>query len=347
MLSVKSENKAKAQERKIAHIDLTASAQIQVKEGDDRFDYEPMLAAHPQAPLKPIDFLGKTLQAPIWVSSMTGGTPLAKKINHHLAKACREFGMGMGLGSCRVLLDNEQRIKDFDLRAVIGAEQPLWANLGIAQLEQAILAENIHPINRIVEQLHADGLIIHVNPIQEYLQPEGDRFTSPPLSTIQTFLKEVKYKVIVKEVGQGMGPASLKALLKLPLAAVELSAFGGTNFAKVELLRSSRQQQSMHRALALVGHGAEQMVGTVNELVEELGATLQCQHLIISGGIQSFLDGYYLTSLSKLPAIYGQASAFLAPARKSYKALSEYVAAQINGLALANALLRVKKRQPK
>ncbi|MCG8339879.1 MAG: isopentenyl-diphosphate delta-isomerase [Cytophagales bacterium] len=341
---MKSEKKPKVQKRKIAHIDLAASAQIQVKERDDRFYYEPMLAAHPQASLKPIEFLGKTLRAPIWVSSMTGGTALAYKINHNLAKACKEFGMGMGLGSCRVLLENDKRLKDFDLRAVIGEGQLLLANLGIAQLEQAVLAENINPINNIVERLNADGLIIHVNPLQEWLQPEGDNLTKTPLSTIKTFLKEVKYKVIVKEVGQGMGPASLKELLKLPLAAVDFSAFGGTNFAQVELLRSSLQKQAMHQSLAFVGHSAEQMVHFVNQLVEELGTALKCQRIIISGGIKSFLDGYYLTNLAKLPAIYGQASAFLEHAKNSYKALKDYVEAQIEGLALANALFSVKKK---
>lgn len=341
---MKSKKKTTDQNRKIAHIDLATSAQIQVKERDDRFYYEPMLSAHPQAPLKPIKFLSKTLKTPIWVSSMTGGTNLANKINHNLAKACKEFGMGMGLGSCRVLLENDKRLKDFDLRAVIGSEQLLLANLGIAQLEQAILAENINPINNIVERLNADGLIIHVNPLQEWLQPEGDRLTRTPLSTIKTFLKEVKYKVIVKEVGQGMGPASLKELLKLPLAAIDFSAFGGTNFAKVELLRSSPQQQSLHQSLAFVGHSAEQMVYFVNQLIEELDTMLKCQHIIISGGIKSFLDGYYLTSLAKLSAIYGQASVFLEHAKNSYQSLKEYVETQVKGLALANAFFSVKTK---
>ncbi len=339
---MKAEVTENIQQRKTAHIDLAGHAQIQAQAADARFFYEPLLATHPQAALKPIQFLKKTLKMPIWVSSMTGGTNLAHTINHNLAKACKAFGMGMGLGSCRVLLDNEDRLKDFDLRAVIGQEQLLFANLGIAQVEQAVLAKNIAPIDRLVEKLQVDGLIIHVNPLQEWLQPEGDRFTQPPIKTISAFVKEASYPVIVKEVGQGMGPESLRALLQLPLAAIEFGAFGGTNFTQVELLRNDSQKQSMQAPWALVGHSAEQMVRFVNQLTNELGSALRCRNVIISGGVRSFLDGYYLTHLTKLPAVYGQASALLAHAKISYKALKNYLEVQIQNLTLAHSLLKIK-----
>ena len=104
---------------------------------DDRFYYEPLLSAHPSE-TNPVGFLGKKLRAPIWVSSMTGGTELARKINTNLARACREFGMGMGLGSCRSLLDRDEYLGDFNVRELIGDELPFYANLGIAQVEQLI-----------------------------------------------------------------------------------------------------------------------------------------------------------------------------------------------------------------
>jgi len=94
-----------------------------------------MLSGHPKHDHDiSIDILGTTLRTPIWVSSMTGGTAMANTINTNLAKACGEYGMGMGLGSCRALLDSDERLSDFAMRGLIG-DQPLYANLGIAQLD--------------------------------------------------------------------------------------------------------------------------------------------------------------------------------------------------------------------
>ncbi|NTV84971.1 MAG: isopentenyl-diphosphate delta-isomerase, partial [Bacteroidales bacterium] len=160
-------------DRKKDHIELAFNAKTGKEEIDRRFFYEPMMAKHPAAGLAPFTFLGKTLRAPIWVSSMTGGTKLAGHINHNLAKVCREFGLGMGLGSCRPILDNEEHFEDFDMRGIIGDDLPFYANLGIAQLEEMVLKDDISPVNRLIERLRADGLIIHVNPLQEWLQPEG------------------------------------------------------------------------------------------------------------------------------------------------------------------------------
>src|SRR5690606_18585640 len=123
----------------------------------------------------------------------------------------------------------ERDIADFDWRQTIGSELPFYANLGIAQIEVLLEERAIERVHALVERLGADGLIIHVNPLQEWFQPEGDRLRVSPLETIQRFLEIAPYPVIVKEVGQGMGPASLRALLTLPLAAVEFGAFGGTN----------------------------------------------------------------------------------------------------------------------
>jgi isopentenyl-diphosphate delta-isomerase len=148
--------------------------------------------------------------------------------------------------------------------------------------------------------------------------------------------------VIVKEVGQGMGPLSLKALLKLPLAAIEFAAFGGTNFARVELQRSDPKSLEFYRPVSLVGHDAEEMTEMVNRLVET-EKNIRCRQLIISGGIRDFLQGYYLISRSKLPAVYGQASGFLQHARENYETLREYVSSQVRGLQLAKAYLTPKE----
>ena len=334
-----------ATSRKRDHIELAFRSQVGSDSLDPRFYYEPLLAAHPNKSTHKHVFLGKELHNPIWVSSMTGGTELARTINHNLARACKDFGMGMGLGSCRGLLNSDEYLKDFDIRPIMGNDLPLYANLGIAQLEQLLLNNEETKVFRLMDKLRADGLIIHVNPLQEWLQPEGDRFTQPPLQTIEKYLSIADRPVIVKEVGQGMGYASMKALFQLPLAAVDFAASGGTNFAMLELLRSNPEKKNIFEMLAKVGHSAEEMVRMVNKIKEELGEKMICKEVIISGGIKNFLDGYYLINKLNLSCVYGQASGFLKYARGDYQDLHNYVQSQVDGLALAKAFLKVKMNE--
>jgi isopentenyl-diphosphate delta-isomerase len=331
-----------AVQRKQDHIELAFKSQVSSGDLDSRFYYEPMLVAHPKpGSLPAFDFLGFRSRAPLWVSSMTGGTGLARTINHNLARACGEFGFGMGLGSCRSLLYSDEYLPDFAVKSYM-PDQPLYANLGIAQLEELVLQKNLDPVKSLIDKLQADGLIIHVNPFQEWLQPEGDRFQQSPLATIEQVLEGIQHPIIVKEVGQGMGFKSLKALLQLPLAAVDFAASGGTNFALLELLRSDPDKKHNYAVLTRVGHSAFDMVNMVNQLKRELGPNRRVDQIIISGGVKSFLDGYYLTEKIDMPAIYGQASAFLKYARESYEDLREYTAAQIRGLELARAYLTIR-----
>ena len=153
-------------ERKKEHIDLAMKSKLSHWSNDKRFFYEPILGKHPEQKNLPVDFFKKKLRYPIWVSSMTGGTKEAKRINENLARACNEFGLGMGLGSCRPLLEDPKKyIEDFAIRSQIGDKQPLFANLGIAQIEKSIEAGEIAKIEDMVGLLDADGLIVHVNPI--------------------------------------------------------------------------------------------------------------------------------------------------------------------------------------
>ncbi len=339
-----SEPPGAAEARKADHIELAFRSQIHSGELDERFLYEPLFSAHPQeGSLPATPFLQKSLRTPIWVSSMTGGAEWAQVINTRLAKACAVFGMGMGLGSCRSLLTSDAHLADFDVRAIIGPDQPLYANLGIAQLESLIEGGDVHLIGSMINRLEADGLIIHVNPLQEWFQPEGDRFRQPPLRTIRKILDQATYPVIVKEVGQGMGYHSLKALLQLPLAAVDLASAGGTNFARLENLRRTDDRREHWAPMVHVGHHAEEMVRWIRQIEGEKKGALSCQQIIISGGVRHFLDGYYLMQCCPLPSIYGQASALLRYAQQSEEALHEYLEAQIRGLEMAHAYLRIKE----
>ena len=347
-----------AESRKEDHIELAFRSQVDKMALDQRFWYEPLLAAHPKpGSLPPIAFGEKQMRAPLWVSSMTGGTEKAYVINQNLARACNEFGLGMGLGSCRPLLSGQERLKDFDIRPITGDEVPLYANLGVAQIQDLLDAGRGRELQQMCDLLRVDGLIIHVNPLQEAMQPEGDRFRVSPIETVRATLAEVPgLPIIVKEVGQGMGPRSLASLLELPLLAIDTAANGGTNFSKLELFRSDDVRREAYEPIVNVGHGAAEMVRLVNGLVRGDGlresdnapdqpptpaeVTVRCRHLIISGGLRNFLDGYYLTELSDLPAVYGQASAFLRYAREDYATLKTYVTTQVRGLELATAYLR-------
>jgi len=326
--------------RKKDHLDLAFKSQTTIPELDRRFHYEPMLNAHPEKSLQPFTFLGKQQRVPLWVSSMTGGAKLAGTINRNLATVCNEFGMGMGLGSCRIIMEDDTGFEHFNMRGIIGDKLPLWANLGIAQVEELIKKKQVSKASHLVEKLQVDGLIIHVNPMQEWFQPEGDILSFPPLDTIRRFLDQFSFPVIVKEVGQGMGPESLRKLLQLPLQAIEFAAFGGTNFAKVELLRNHQATKTLYEPLSMIGEDAYSMVDHVNAIVA--GHKPVCKELIISGGVKTFLDGYYLVKKSALPAVYGMASTFLKYAMGDYDQLRDFVHAQVKGLEMAYAYLSIR-----
>lgn len=333
-----------AASRKNDHIDLAFKARIASELTDQRFDYEPLLAGHPVDTSNiATTFHNKNMAAPLWISSMTGGTEKAGIINLNLAKACGEFKLGMGLGSCRQLLYSDEFLRDFQLRKYLG-EQPFYANLGVAQVESVLESGNIHKISQLIDKLDADGLIIHVNPIQEWLQPEGDHFRRAPIHTIAEVVDKLDIGIIVKEVGQGMGPSSIKALLQMPLVALDFAASGGTNFALMEILRSSPEIGKHYQSLVNIGHTSIEMVSLTNLITRDLGDKCLTKQVIISGGITDFLDGYYLIEQSHLPAIYGQASGFLKHAMSDYNILKDYISKQINGLSLAKAYLKIKSK---
>ena len=321
-------------QRKGAHIELASRAQTPTSGVDQRFNYEPLFFTHPTADQTwPTKFLKAQLNFPVWISSMTGGTEHARKINLNLAKLCGTHKLGMGLGSCRSLLDSDDRIEDFHVRKYLG-EQPLFANLGLAQVEELLSIHKEQKIHEMVNRLEATGLIIHLNPLQEWFQPEGDRYKISPLITLTKFLEKASYPVIVKEVGQGMGPRSLKALLELPLAGVEFGAFGGTNFSLLESMR--RDHDEVKKPFVQVGHTALEMVEILNAL------PTRNKEFIISGGIRNVLDGFELLSKMKANGLIGMAQPFLGPAMSGHESLEEYFNTFKESLLTAKGALSLK-----
>lgn len=339
MKNIEHESLQTADLRKKSHLDLAFHAQNNL--WDQRFYYEPMLSSHPKTNCLPITFGNKTMQFPIWISSMTGGTSSAGPINRLLAQTAKKYGFGMGLGSCRVILEDHTYFDDFNLRPILGDAIPLFANIGIAQIEKILANHQSYKLKQLIEKLDADGLIIHVNPLQEWIQPEGDMIQFSPLTTIQNLLNEIDFPIIVKEVGQGFGPESMKALLQLPILAIDFAANGGTNFSKLELLRNQPLQE-YYEDIARLGHSAYEMVDFLNIAIEELKEKRKCNQVIISGGIKNFLDGYYCISKVKIPAIYGQAAPFLKEAIKSQQDLDRFAEMQIKGLLMSNQFLKIR-----
>lgn len=333
-------NDSSLSSRKADHIELAFAAQT--AEADARFYYEPVQVGHPSGDhlWAALPVANRIQQVPWWISSMTGGEARAASINERLAKAAAKFGLGMGLGSCRPVLVDPQTRRDFAVRRFIG-DQPLFANLGIAQLEELVAQGQLARVTEMVNSLEADGLIVHINPLQEWVQPEGDRLKQAPLDTLKRVMDALDMPIIAKEVGQGFGPKSLKALMDLPLEAVDFGAFGGTNFSLIEAMRSGESDREGLRPVASVGHTAEEMGNWIIDWTRD-GWKPQAKQIIVSGGIQSFLDGYY--HIKRLPGsvMYAQASAFLKPALESQEALDAFCEWQIKGLTMAHQYLELR-----
>ena len=336
-------NKFRSSIRKKQHIQLASIAQFNHQYVDKRFYYEPLLGTNKRNLEERFPFLDKSLKAPIWISAVTGGTRKAKKINYNLAGVCKQFGIGLNTGSCRQLLYSDRYFNDFDVREYCGNEIPFYINLGIAQIEKLLVQNKLSLVNTLISRLRADGLVIHCNLLQEWIQPEGDIIQIEPLQTIKELIRDIDFPIIVKEVGQGFGPQSLSELLKLPLAAIEFGALGGTNFSKMESLRlSGNIQKEIKSTYSYLGHTAEEMVNYVNNIYNKSKTQLNCREIIISGGIKSALDGYYLIHKCQLNSIYGIAYRALVHAARSYAQLSNFIAAEIEAYAIASSLLRIK-----
>lgn len=327
-----------SKKRKEDHIDLAKASQV--NKSNFNLNYEPMLGAHPKKVDVSLDFLGFHFKAPFWFSSMTGGVDKGAIINQNLAKVAGKYKLGMGLGSCRSLLNSKERLGDFDVKEFM-PDSPLYANIGIAQIEKVFSAHKSNLLNDLVNSLNADGLIIHVNPLQEWNQPEGDRYYNPPIETIKQALEETDIPLVVKEVGQGIGPKSLKSLCQLPLKAIEFSSLGGTNFTLLEHTRHlavNSGKKSLNEHLAYIGHTKLEMISFINEMNS---SDFKCREFIISGGVQNSVEGFSLINKLKKNSIIGFGSILLDYAMEFNK-LDEFIHSEIENYKLSECLFEVK-----
>lgn len=225
--------------RKADHLRLALDQDVgfaSVTTGLDQVTVVPR--ALPESALEQVDLSlplwGRELAAPLLISCMTGGTTQAGHVNRSLAVAAQQHGVALGLGSGRVLLDRPDA-EGFAVRDV-APDVLLLANLGAVQLHEYSVAD----CARLVQACAADALVLHVNAVQEAVQPGGDTDFAGLLALIEKVCAGLDVPVLVKEVGFGLSAADVTALVSAGVAGVDVAGAGGTNWARVEGLRDDR-----------------------------------------------------------------------------------------------------------
>jgi isopentenyl-diphosphate delta-isomerase len=278
-------------------------------------EYRLINCALPEIDLQDVEtsctIFGRRLRAPLLISCMTGGTQEARAINASLARVAQEQGLAMGLGSGRVLLERPELLETFDVRT-FAPDVLLFANLGAVQLNKGY---GIDECRRLVEILRADALVLHLNALQEALQPQGDTAFRGIIDKIAGICSKLGVPVIAKEVGWGIAPEEVHALFDAGCAAVDLAGAGGTSWSEVERHRITEPWRA-NVAAAFAGWGiptAESLRGAV-----QLGPY---GLLIASGGIRSGMDAVKALALGA--DLVGVAGPFLRAAAQGYEAASD------------------------
>lgn len=268
-------------------------------------------------------FLGKALAAPILISSMTGGTEAAERINLALAQAAQETSVAMGLGSLRAALEDPSLARTFQVRHV-APRILLLANLGAVQLNYGISPDDCR---RAVELVEADALILHLNALQEALQPEGDTRFSGLHSKIEAVCRHLAVPVIAKEVGWGISGEAAKRLAAVGVAAIDVAGAGGTSWSQVEMHRAPNED-SARLAAAFVGWGLP-----TADAVRQVRSALPDIPLIASGGLRSGTDVAKCIALGA--DLAGMAGPFLRAAAESPQAVAREIRGIVDELRVA------------
>ena len=256
------------------------------------------------------DFLGRRLKAPLLISSMTGGPARAEAINARLAEAAQHLGIALAVGSQRAALE-AGGAPGLDMALRLKApDTPILANIGAAQLTRGVGPDEAR---RIVDMVAADALIVHLNPLQEACQPEGDRDWWGVGAALEALIRTVDFPVVVKETGAGLSAATCRRLAAMGVAALDVAGAGGSNWALVEGERAESPADKAHAA-AFGDWG----IPTARAIAEARAA---CPRTLIigSGGIR---DGVDAARAIRLGAdMVGQAAGVLAAATVSTEAV--------------------------
>jgi isopentenyl-diphosphate delta-isomerase len=257
--------------------------------------------------------LDKHLSAPLIISSMTGGTEEAEAINKNLAMAAQIHGLGMGVGSQRAALEEPNLSHTYQVRDV-APNILLLANLGAVQLNYGYGVEHCQ---RAVEMIEADGLILHLNPLQEALQPEGNTDFSGLVAKIEKVCRGLSVPVIVKEVGWGISEEVARKLADSGVAAIDVAGTGGTSWSEVEMHRANNET-SRRVAAAFADWGIP-----TAESIQMVRRAAPGVTLIASGGIRTGVEAAKAIALGADAAAL--ATPFLQPATVSPEAVGEKI----------------------
>ena len=296
--------------RKADHIQINLDRDVQSGLTTGLENYRFVHCALPEISLDQVDLslelFGKKLLAPILISSMTGGTAKAEEINRILATTAQEYGMAMGLGSQRVALERPETASSFQVRRY-APDILLFANLGAIQLNYGY---GITECQRAVEMIGADALILHLNPLQEALQPEGNLDFSGLLRKIEKICRELTVPVIVKEIGWGISRNIATALVEVGVAAIDVAGAGGTSWSQVEMFRM-KEARDARIASAFRDWG----IPTAESILMVRAGAPQIP-VIASGGLRNGVD---IAKCVALGAVMGGiAGKFLKAAAVSY-----------------------------
>lgn len=307
-----------SQERKTDHIRINLEEDVNFRALTTGLEHYHFLhQALPELDLAQVDtsvsFLGKTLKAPLLISSMTGGTEQAAQINLTLAQAAEEAGIAMGLGSQRPALENPDLVDTFQVRRVAPTTL-LLANLGAVQLNYGYTVEHCQ---RAVDMIEADALILHFNALQEAVQPEGNTNFCGLLSKIAQICQVMPVPVVAKEVGWGFAEDTARRLIEAGVTAIDVAGSGGTSWSQVEMYRAKTEAQRRVAATFIDwGIPTTQAILAVKRVDPQLP-------IIASGGLRNGLDIAKCLALGA--TVGGMASPFLKTAVKSREAVLEEI----------------------
>ena len=314
-------------QRKADHIRINLEQNVQfphLTTGLERFRF--VHQALPELDLRAVDttvrLFGRTVAAPILVSSMTGGTDQAELINRNLAVAAQTYRLAMGVGSQRAGIELDTLQRTFRVRD-IAPDVLLLANLGAVQFNYGYTVEQCR---RAVDMIGADALILHLNPLQEAVQPEGDVDWRGLLGKIEQVCRCLERPVVVKEVGWGISRTTARRLIEAGVSAIDVAGAGGTSWSQVEMHRAPTE-----RLRRLAGAFADWGIPTAESLqaAYAVRAVLGREdvHLFASGGIRSGQD------VAKCVALGADLVGLAAPFLKKAVLSAEDVAEEMDILA--------------
>jgi len=303
--------------RKADHIRINLDEDVRsgLTSGLERYHFTHQ--ALPELNLEEVDLslhiFERSLKAPLLISSMTGGTEQAGKINRTLAEAAQETGIAMGLGSQRAAIENPDLHSTFQVRQY-APDILLFANLGAVQLNYDY---GLEQCQQAVEMIAADALILHLNPLQEAVQPEGDTRFAGLLAKIEVICQELPVPVIVKEVGWGFSEKAARQLAEAGVSAIDVAGAGGTSWTQVEMYRAENQDQA-RLAAAFIDWGIP-----TSQVILNIRAGAPQMTIFASGGLRDGIDIAKCVALGA--SLGGMASPFLKAANRSLDSTIETI----------------------